>query len=296
MKDLPITKKPLRINRLSQISRRELVLLAPSVSAIPGHMSNVRVDAPQYEELLHGMQRLRGTVYLEDCAIRLQDLFHQRHRLDIDQSSWHLLIVDSVLGVCGCARYREHPAEVDYSQLCVSRSALARCAENGKSLRSSVEDEIAMARRLGMPYVELGGWALDKEIRCTTEALRLALSTYSLAQTLGGGVGLSTATFRNSSAPILRRLGGKPLECERQQMPSYFDPQYGCEMEVLRFYSWAPDSRYASWVTDLKRSFHNVRVVTNGEFDSPGAFRRFRGENRSHGATVSTSNYRSLIV
>lgn len=242
------------------------------------------------------MQKLRGTVYLEDGAIRSHELHNQRHRLEIDQKSWHLLIVDSMLGVCGCARYREHPAEADFSQLSVSRSPLAGCAEWGASLRASVDAEIEVSRQLAVPYVELGGWALLRDIRCTTEALRLALSTYGLAQVLGGGVGLSTATFRNSSAMILRRLGGHPLEYERRQVPSYYDPQYGCEMEVLRFYSWAPEPRYANWVADLKRDMHNVPVFTNGDLDTVGTFQRTRTGNRSHDPTVSAANNRSFLV
>ncbi len=242
------------------------------------------------------MQKLRGNVYLDDGAIRSHELYNQRHRLDIDNKSWHLLIVDSVFGVCGCARYREHPAEADFSQLSVSRSSLAGCAEWGSSLRASVDSEIQVSRQLAVPYVELGGWALRKEIRGTTEALRLALSTYGLAQVLGGCVGLTTATFRHSSATILRRLGGHPLEHDRRQVPSYYDPQYGCEMEVLRFYSWAPAPRYAKWVADLKWAMHDVPVFINGDFESVGTFQRRHVANRSHRTTVSTANNRSFMV
>jgi hypothetical protein len=238
------------------------------------------------------MQMLRGGVYLRDGAIQNHELFEKRHRLDIDRRSWHLLVLDHLGGVCGCARYTEYPAKAEFSDLSISRSALAQSSSWGKRLRTVVDDEMDVSRRLGVPFVELGGWALVEEVRGTTEALRLALSTYGLAQTLGGGVGISTATSRNSSALILRRLGGHPLEFERQEMPAYHDPQYGCEMEALRFYSWTPSPRYVSWIVELKHELRQIPVVTNGAFDEAWAFRGVRLPN----PTVSGENSRSFIV
>ena len=35
---------------------------------------------------------------------------------------------------------------------------------------------------------------------------------------------------------------------EGQELPHYFDPIYGCDMEILRFDSDAPNQRFEGWV------------------------------------------------
>lgn len=210
------------------------------------------------------MQRLRGSLYLQDGAITTSQLTDGRHDLDIDYDSWHMLVLDADDRVCGCARYREYENDTRFSRLSVARSALARCQRWGASVASAVEAEIRLARRLHLPYVELGGWALAESIRATTEALRMALATYALARALGGGIGLSTVTQRNGSASILKRLGGRLLEEDGAEIPPYYDPEYKCEMEILRFYSWAPNPRYEIWINQIKDELRSIPVLTNG--------------------------------
>src|SRR5262249_35832171 len=152
------------------------------------------------------MQSMRGQIYLEEGAISLDELIDGKHQSPLDEHSWHLLILDRRDRVCGCARYREYPNRVRFSELAVANSALAQCPTWGPQLKTAVENEIVLARRLNLPYVELGGWALTEEIRGTAEALRMALASYALARGLGGGIGLSTVTRRNSSSAILRRM------------------------------------------------------------------------------------------
>jgi hypothetical protein len=88
---------------------------------------------------------------------------------------------------------------------------------------------------MAVSVFEIGGWALEKQIRCTRAALHSALSAYALAKILGGGVGLALATTRNQSASILRRIGGRALRSSDYEVPQYFDPRYGCQMEALAF-------------------------------------------------------------
>lgn len=212
--------------------------------------------------MLCSLQTLRGSAYLKDGALSKSHLTNGRHRHPLDPGSWHVLILDRRRRVRGCARYREYPNQTQFSGLSVALSELARCSQWGHSFRSSVSAELALSRNISLPYVELGGWALHDSIRGTTEAIRMALSTYALAQLLGGGVGITTATRRNGSASILRRIGGLPLEHDKGELPSYFDPQYGCEMEVLRFYSWSPNPKYVAWVTEMKAILQGALVVT----------------------------------
>ncbi len=121
---------------------------------------------------------------------------------------------------------------------------------------------MAAARQQGISYVEVGGWALAKERRCTGEALRTALATYGLARLLGGCVGVATATVRNRSSSILRRIGGGALEVEGEQLPAYYDPQYKCQMEIVRFASSSPNPKYGRWIDQIAATLLHVPVLS----------------------------------
>ncbi len=251
---------PTRRMRGLTASSRQMLLLAPSSSEVPGYFKDVCADPTRFDDLIRQMQVLRGRIYLEEGAIQPDQLTHGRHQLSIDDGSWHLLILDND-HVRGCARYCEHTSGVTFPELAVADSAIAHSPIWGKRLKASIESELALAHRLKYPYVELGGWALTEEIRATAEALRMALASYGLARALGGGVGLSTVTHRNGSASILRRMGGRSLEHRGVELPPYYDPQFRCEMEVLRFYSWAPNPRYTIWIDGAAAELRTIPVV-----------------------------------
>jgi hypothetical protein len=208
------------------------------------------------------MQAFRGRVYLEDGAIQASELENGRHCQALDNESWHLLILDESEQIRGCIRCREHPADIDPQELIVSRSPLARSIEWRRPLENAVQEELDLARRLGIRIVELGGLALDRIVRGTTEALRMALGMYALCQQLGEAVGLSTVTQRHCSASILRRIGGQPLESDGLQLPPYYDSLYDCQMELMRFHSWDPNPRYRGWVDEVKAELSEICVLT----------------------------------
>jgi hypothetical protein len=239
-----------------------IVLLAPSLSAVPEAFTHAGVDVRRHEQLLSEMQKLRGAVYLEDKAITADQLTQDgRHRLDVDERSWHLLTLDGTGRVRGCSRYCLYPTAVSYSELGVAKSALAGNSQWGRLLQLAVDAQVALARKLQLGFAELGGWALAREHRCTTEALRIALGTYSLASLLGEAVGLSTVTVRNCSSSILKRLGGVPIDLAGFFLPAYHDPQYNCEMEILRFDSRYPADRFKDWIHGMRQQMIDVRVV-----------------------------------
>jgi hypothetical protein len=231
-----------------------LVLLAPSsydteVSVSPW---DVRIDPQMHGSLMAELQRLRGRVYLGDGAIQATQVTRDgRHWQPADERSWHVLAL-SEGRVIGCARYHEHPNTISFERLGVRLSSLGSCAEWRGRLKAAVDSELAQARRDDLNYVEAGGWAIAQEHRGSREGLRIALATYGLAQLLGGCIGITTATARHGSADILCRLGGNPLEAEGETLPVYFDAQYGCDMEILRFDSRLPAPRYRSWVNELR--------------------------------------------
>ena len=49
------------------------------------------------------------------------------------------------------------------------------------------------------------------------------------------------------------------------ELPSYYDPQYRCQMEVLRFDSSVPDASCVKWVEQLSACLVEVSVVVARE-------------------------------
>ncbi len=244
----------------TSLSRRFVLLAPPSCDT--SLFSATDVNACEHNKLLAQAQELRGRIYLRDGAIESWQLSAEgRHVQTEDSNSWHLLSLDETGAVGACARYLPHENTVSFSQLSVAHSALARCKQWGRSLKCAVEDELKCAQTREIPYLEMGGWAISEALRCTTEAVRMIITFYGLAQLLGGAMGITTATTRHCSSSILRRIGGRSLVAAGVELPSYYDAQYKCEMEVLRFDSSQPNSRYVQVVEDCKYYLQHVPVI-----------------------------------
>ncbi|HEY4361361.1 MAG TPA: hypothetical protein VGN17_10340 [Bryobacteraceae bacterium] len=239
-----------------------MLLLAPVQSAPPASFSGIQSDPARYKDLLFEAQAFRGKVYLEDGAIQASQLTDGRHADPIDEKSWHLLVLDSFHRICGCMRYSLHSAGRGIRELTVLRSALARSPQWAQEVETALHAEVAMAEQQAHGIVEAGGWALSKEIRGTVEALRMALASFAICEEWGGAIGLSTVTERHCSASILRRIGGRSLESNGSPLPTYYDPQYDCRMELLRFHSWAPNPRYRVWVEQIQAELRRIPVIT----------------------------------
>ena len=246
--------------RLTSPSRR-LTLLAPSHAYIPNTFHDVRADSDGHCALFSEMQRFRGQVYLKDGAIKESDLIDGRHVVEADDFSWHLLVHEENGTIAGCIRYQAHDVRNLFSRFSVFNTAIAACPQWGPALKQAVHSEVTTAKSLNLSFVEVGGWALAEHVRGTCEALRLGLAAYSLGQLMGGAVGMSTATRRHCSSSIVRRMGGESLKYDGVPIPAYYDPQYECEMEILRFYSWSPNPRYTLWVEEIKQSLQHIPVI-----------------------------------
>lgn len=248
---------------MSDASRviRELLLLAPTPELVPACFTRLECDRASHFDYLAGLQRLRGSIYLEDGAIEPWQLTEDgRHDLPLDHTSWHILTVEGGR-VMGCARMQFYEPTVSFHDLGVSRSAQAQSPRWGSVLSAAITDDLRRAKEDGFRFVEAGGWALAPELRATTEALQIALSSYALAELVGGCVGLSTATVRHNSSSILRRLGGTPYVWDGQSLPAYYDPVYRCEMEVVRFDCRVVNPRFRPWVSELASRLPSVRTV-----------------------------------
>ncbi len=240
---------------------KNLVVLAPAGAAKRENFENVWRSDATYEKLLSDMQRLRGRIYVRDGAIEPSALTADgRHKSSCDVRSWHLLALNSAGRVLGCMRIFR-PNLTRFDTLNLRRAALVRSRSWCPQLYASIRSELSAARIAGFSYIEIGGWALTEELRGTTEALRAVLATYAWAQHIGGALGIATATERNGSRFILRRLGGKPFEWNGEELPPYEDNQYRCKMELLRFDSRAPDSKYRDVVDSMRRQFPKIAVV-----------------------------------
>jgi hypothetical protein len=239
-----------------------LLLLAPADAYIPETFAGVESNPQRHATILAGLQRLRGQSYLEDGAIDRSELERDgRFVQPADERAWHLVTMNGRGDVCGCARYIAHSGRLRFCDTGVSNSPLGQSREWALSLQIAVESEIELANRLGVDYVEVGGWALTPELRCTSEALRIALGMFSMARLLGGCIGLTTATERHCSSSILRRIGGRTLMANGIEIPRYFDSRYDCQMEILRFDSALPNPRFERWIDELKRHLSNVPVI-----------------------------------
>jgi len=240
---------------------RQYVLLAPSQSAA-SQFDQASVDPSRHYRLLAEAQKLRGRIYVQDGAIQPSDLSaDDQHIQAADNQAWHLLTVDENEAVIACIRYFAHEPSVKFSELSLAGSGIAQLPQLGTRVREAVETELDCARRRGVWFVELGGWAVCESLRCTTEAIRTLLTVYALSQVRGGAIGLSSATTRHHSSSILRRIGGRPLKAKGVEVSSYYDTQYGCEMELLGFDSESPNQRYASWIRDCREVLHRVPVI-----------------------------------
>ena len=240
-----------------------ILILAPDPEAVPPVFRRVHCTADWHAAVLSEVQRMRGAAYLNDGAIDSGQLTPDgRHVQPADTSSWHVVGLNRDIGVVGCARYWHHTEPVIFDELGVSQSALLKSPEWGAKARAAVEKGIDYAARNGLAYVEVGGWAVRDEIRGTPEALRIALSTYSLARSLGACIGITAATVRHHSSTILRRIGGRRLRSSTgEELPTYYDPRYGCDMEIVWFDSRSPDPRYEDPIEELRADLIDSPVL-----------------------------------
>jgi hypothetical protein len=244
------------------LRRRSFVLLAPVDEPLTRFGGAFTFSRNLHSHLLSEMQRLRGRVYLADGALAVRDLDPwERHVQDADSKSWHLLTLDSTGCVIGCTRLRRYSSPVAWGQLAVRQAPIAQSDEWGSRFRASIDAELAAAQWAGFSYVEVGGWALEKEIRGTFMALKTVLATYAWSQLLGGALGITMATERNQSAAILRRLGGRPLAWDGVELPPYYDDRYRCQMEVLRFDSREANPKYSVMLEEIREQLANVPVI-----------------------------------
>ena len=252
---------------VSNSEKQRFVILAPETESNVAWGSRSTLDERKHKKLLFDLQRLRGDVYREHHPVwtAASRIFASglsadgRHIQPTDPQSWHVLLQDNDGRVVGCSRYR--PVKGNFSDLGARHSSLARSAAFGSKLRTAVESHIKRAKADRLTYGEVGGWALSPEQRCSTAAINIALMTYVLADRLGGGMGITTATTRYQSASILRRLGGERLA----GLPAYYEPKYGCVIEILGFDIRSLGPQFTRKLGHLRDCLESIDVVFRSE-------------------------------
>jgi hypothetical protein len=256
------------MNLGSRYEFENMMFLAPPHSEHAPNFGSLQVDVSQHNSALVEVQRLRGRVYLEDRAITTAQLTADgRFIHPQDDLSWNLVVMNRSGQVGGCVRYTPHPHDIPFVDLAVASSALARCPSWGSSFRRAVQVERTNARSRRMGYAEIGGLALSEELRHTPAAFKICLHLYALMKRLGGALAISTATVRHRSSSILRKMGGQSLVTDGMELPPYYDGQYGCEMEVLRFDSDKPTPKYLDLIHEIQMKFANVPVLCAPAFE-----------------------------
>ena len=245
-------------------SASQTVLLAPRNAFVPPNLRQVDVNPRLHRHLLAEVQRFRGRIYYQDSAIQESDLTSDgRHVAAADDRSWHVLSMRGGGSVTGCFRFIEESVTASFDSLWLHECALAYDDNWGWKLRHAVRSEMESAARQGLTFGEVGGWAIAPERRWTNESVRSVMSAYALLQLMGGGIALATATFRHNSAGVLQRMGFTPLSYDGEQLPPYYDPAYGCEMQVLRFDSRQSNPKYMGMCANLQAELGNATVVTS---------------------------------
>ncbi len=174
------------LERQAALIDRRLVLLAPR-SAYTAPFFNLEHSSERHSALLGEVQRLRGAIYVGDGAVRGDDLSSDgRHETAEDRNSWHFLMLTPGGKVSSCVWYLAHEGARRVEELRVRACPLGRDAAWHDTFRTAVEDELTRAGRDGLRFAEVGGWAVSRQSRCTSEGLLLALAAYSLGRLFGG--------------------------------------------------------------------------------------------------------------
>jgi hypothetical protein len=255
--------KPLASAPVTQQPR--FIILPPLGASVPPRFEDVEVDDYRYHDWLAAMQRFRGSLYLYDGALLSTQLTGDgRHILPSDEESWHVLTVTQQGSLCGCLKFHEEGPSRRYEELGIWRSAVAQSPVWREALRKTVEIDRFIAQEQRLRFGEVGGWAIAVDHRNSRESIRIVLGTFGLLKLLGGSIGLATATCKHGSASMLHRLGLSSLTVDGVDLPSYYDPYYRSEMELLRFDSRQPSPKYVSWVAELGAHLASSPVICGG--------------------------------
>jgi hypothetical protein len=211
-----------------------------------------------HAESIRDIQRFRGAIYLADGAIPASALDEEaRHRTDGDQEAFHFLLIDSGKTISGAIRlqFNEPSKGMEDSRI---HEVIKRIPNDFRpSYDGALRQFISQVQGSDLKLGEVGGWAVKQELRRSIGAIILPLAAWAYCQLAGDAFILATATCRHLSARILTRMGGFALSHGGQELPPFYDPYYGCEMQLLGFDSRKPNPKYEPIIAELKDGLGN---------------------------------------
>jgi len=254
-----------------QIASYRFQLLAPNGASSANVSGAISCESDSYDHYLSSLQKLRAESYVSDGAIAPDRVDEEgRFPMHRDEDCWHFLLVDPERQVVGCVRYLAHPPTASIGDLLISHSPLGNDTLWGGKFHETLRSDLAFARRNVLAFIEVGGWAIDVAYRHTRAALEILLASFAWARMMGGGIGCCTATVRNNSASMLRRIGGCSFEYNGEAIPPYSDAKYGCTMEALRFHFQNFDPRYQKTVDSIYNRIAEQPIITRSSHEDAG--------------------------
>jgi hypothetical protein len=242
-----------RPSLFSRLGESVLAVIGPRSGLVPETFANPCPNAQLYEEMVHEIQRFRGSIYLEDGTIPASALDAQgRHRTPLDYNSWHFVLMNQGTRIAGCMRATLHTSSSPVSNLKLHEVISRMSDEQGKRYGAAVQSFLGEAFESSCNVIEAGGWAVRKELRNSRIAPVLALACWSLGRLLGNSRMIGFAGRCNHSAEILRRLGGFPLTYHGAELGAFYDEHHQCEGEFLGFDCWQVPEVYEQTVEDIK--------------------------------------------
>src|SRR6186713_654060 len=149
------------LERYAGSIERRLVLLAPVGARVPRLFRGAVADGDERSEILRAVQRLRGSVYLAEGAVQPHQLERDgRHVTREDDRAWHMVTRDGNGEITACSWYLEHPDAKSIFDVRARHCPLNKTGEWRHRLRAAIAAEMQAARRSGIPFAEVGGWAV----------------------------------------------------------------------------------------------------------------------------------------
>jgi hypothetical protein len=161
-------------------------------------------------------------------------------------------------------------------------------------VKHALRAAIASATKSEKGVCEVGGWAVGQPWRGSTVPITIALLIFALMRRLGRCIGIATATKKSNSAHILRRLGCTSFFAEGIELPPYYDSQYRCFLELLRFDSDIYDNRYARRIASAEKRLESVCVLSPALTPVANAFLNLDAQLRGASA-AHTNNARPIV-
>ena len=252
---------------LPRVQGLEIVLVAPNRECVPEKFSNVIEDAVSYSRLIEDIQKFRGRIYFDERAIPESSLGSDgRHILDIDLKSWHMIVISAndkkILGVMRSYMH-DLKNEIDLDSVQAFKLTQRLNSKERERYEQAMIRFINCASARAQFFAESGGWAVDRREQKRTLSTLVMAALSTLLHVSGTTVGLGTATERNNSSEILKKLGGFSIEdANGEVLPPFFDMYYNCEMEILGFYSESFCKPIENTTLDIVSNLHRVRVLT----------------------------------